>query len=217
MRLLDTAGREMVKTSGPLRPQVAGRVAERKQRTRAAIQGAAAQLFSVQGYDSTTMQEIASLADVGLGTLYGYFPSKEDVLRTILGERTEASVASTLDELRQTQGAVDRARVILRHVWDYLVENRKMSLALFAIDASRTVDGRQSSDRTYRALMSVLEQGQTTGEVASVPLETTVKSLLSTYNWAALELGIWQNPEDHAAVRADLDRLTVRLLSPRQD
>src|SRR5438132_38528 len=38
------------------------RVAIRKERTRAAILSAAESLFSRQGYDETTMQEIASLA-----------------------------------------------------------------------------------------------------------------------------------------------------------
>jgi AcrR family transcriptional regulator len=188
-------------------------VAERKIRTRAAIQRAASELFSTKGYDETTMQEIATLADVGLGTLYGYFPSKEDVLRTILDERAEGSVGGTLEDLRQSRGAIDRATVILRHVWDYLVENEKMSLALFALDASKP-ERNTSSDRSYRALLTVIEQGQSSGEIARVSPETTVKSLVSIYTWAALRLGMWQQSEDREAVRNDLDLLTHRMLSP---
>jgi AcrR family transcriptional regulator len=45
--------------------------------TREAITQAALSLFGRQGYDRTTMEEIAEAADVGTSTLYRYFPSKD--------------------------------------------------------------------------------------------------------------------------------------------
>ncbi|PJJ72986.1 AcrR family transcriptional regulator [Diaminobutyricimonas aerilata] len=47
------------------------------QRTREAIIDIAIDLFENQGYDQTTMEQIAEGAEVGISTLYRYFPSKE--------------------------------------------------------------------------------------------------------------------------------------------
>jgi AcrR family transcriptional regulator len=52
----------------------------KKAKTRAAIQEAALQLFERQGYDATTVDQIAELADVSQSTFFRYFPTKEDVV-----------------------------------------------------------------------------------------------------------------------------------------
>jgi AcrR family transcriptional regulator len=44
------------------------------------ILNAAFKLFKEQGYSKTSMKDIASAADLGVGTLYNYFPSKSDII-----------------------------------------------------------------------------------------------------------------------------------------
>lgn len=46
-------------------------------RTRAQIVDVAVETFLAQGYDETTMEQIAEAAEVGTSTLYRYFPSKD--------------------------------------------------------------------------------------------------------------------------------------------
>ncbi len=55
-------------------------------RTRALIADAAYALFAEQGYDPTTMEQVAERADVGSSTLYRYFPTKESLVLAPLGE-----------------------------------------------------------------------------------------------------------------------------------
>src|SRR5437588_7090730 len=105
-------------------PWRSSRVEPRKQRTRAAILTAAADLFTRQGYEATTMQEMATLADVGLGTMYGYFPSKEDVLRTILEERRREARTRGDQAPPGATSTVLRVRAKLEEDWRYLRENR---------------------------------------------------------------------------------------------
>ena len=52
----------------------------KKAKTRAAIQEAALRLFDRQGYDATTVDQIAELAEVSQSTFFRYFPTKEDVV-----------------------------------------------------------------------------------------------------------------------------------------
>jgi AcrR family transcriptional regulator len=52
----------------------------KKARTRAAIQRHALRLFREQGYDETTVSQIAEAAEVSESTFFRYFPNKEDVV-----------------------------------------------------------------------------------------------------------------------------------------
>ncbi|GAA1301807.1 TetR family transcriptional regulator [Saccharothrix xinjiangensis] len=53
---------------------------QRKARTRRAIQEHALRLFLDQGYDATTVEEIAAAAGVSHMTFFRYFPTKEAVV-----------------------------------------------------------------------------------------------------------------------------------------
>ncbi len=59
---------------------VAGLRERKKQKTKAAIQRAALRLFKRQGYEETTVEQIAAAADISESTFFNYFPSKEDVV-----------------------------------------------------------------------------------------------------------------------------------------
>ena len=51
----------------------------KRARTRAALIGAALELFERQGYEATTIDEIAAAADVSPRTFFRYFATKEEV------------------------------------------------------------------------------------------------------------------------------------------
>jgi AcrR family transcriptional regulator len=52
----------------------------KKAKTRAAIQEHALRLFREQGYEATTIEQIAEAAEVSPSTFFRYFPTKEDVV-----------------------------------------------------------------------------------------------------------------------------------------
>ncbi|PVH27410.1 TetR/AcrR family transcriptional regulator [Pararhodobacter oceanensis] len=61
-----------------------GRVTARKIRTRAKLIAAAHKLMSDQGVDRTTIQQITDEADIGFGTFYSYFQSKDEIAEKVL-------------------------------------------------------------------------------------------------------------------------------------
>jgi len=52
----------------------------KKRRTREAVREAAFRLFEEQGYQTTTVEQIAEAADVSSRTFFRYFPNKADLL-----------------------------------------------------------------------------------------------------------------------------------------
>src|ERR1700724_239042 len=52
----------------------------KKAKTRASIQEHALRLFHKQGYEETTVEQIAEAAEVSPSTFFRYFPAKEDVV-----------------------------------------------------------------------------------------------------------------------------------------
>jgi len=63
-----------------------GRVARRQRRVREALIHAARVTMSEKGVDGATMLEIAERADVGAGTVYNYFNSKDELAVAVLEE-----------------------------------------------------------------------------------------------------------------------------------
>jgi AcrR family transcriptional regulator len=61
-------------------PAKIGRRERKRSATRERIFRAALELFAQRGFFETTVEEITEAADVGKGTFFNYFPSKEHVL-----------------------------------------------------------------------------------------------------------------------------------------
>ncbi|MCX4745709.1 TetR family transcriptional regulator [Kitasatospora sp. NBC_01287] len=57
-----------------------GRREQNKRRTHHALEEAATRLFREQGYEATTVRDIAQAAGVGERTFFRYFPSKESLI-----------------------------------------------------------------------------------------------------------------------------------------
>lgn len=85
-----------------------GRVARRQQRTREMLIQAASVVMSEKGVDAATMLEIAERADMGAGTVYNYFKSKEDLAIAVLEEMMHG-LAVRIEEA--TQSFEDPAQV----------------------------------------------------------------------------------------------------------
>jgi AcrR family transcriptional regulator len=85
----------------------------KKAKTRAAIQRHALRLFREQGYEATTVEQIAEAAEVSPSTFFRYFPTKEDVvLYDDLDPLFIAAFAAQPSELSPIQAMRGALRVV---------------------------------------------------------------------------------------------------------
>jgi AcrR family transcriptional regulator len=72
----------------------------KKEQTRQAIADAARRLFDRRGFEEVTVAEVARAADVSEGTVFNYFPSKEDLYYS----QMESFEAALVDAVRERPG-----------------------------------------------------------------------------------------------------------------
>jgi AcrR family transcriptional regulator len=73
----------------------------RSAETREGLFRAALDLFAKKGFSETTVEDITEAADVGKGTFFNYFPSKDHILLAF-GEMQLAKLQSAVEEARRT-------------------------------------------------------------------------------------------------------------------
>jgi AcrR family transcriptional regulator len=76
-------------------PVARGLRERKKLKTRESIQREAMRLFQKQGYEETTIEQIAAAVEISPSTFFNYFPSKEDV---VLYDAYDPVVASLMTE-----------------------------------------------------------------------------------------------------------------------
>ena len=84
----------------------------KKQRTRATLVDVAARLCARQGYERTTVDQIAAAADVSPRTFSRYFPNKEAVIGALM-EETSDHVAAALT--RQPHDITEHEALVRAH------------------------------------------------------------------------------------------------------
>ncbi|MGA8037260.1 MAG: TetR family transcriptional regulator [Candidatus Acidiferrales bacterium] len=153
-------------------PQLSRRKAGRRERHRTEIRErlyrAALDLFAERGFLRTTVEDITEAADVGKGTFFNYFPTKEHILAEFGGAYL-AAVQKGLDAARETKGPIievlhDLATNSIRQI----NENEALIRAIYAAHAScESVRGQlqQRVQSCRKLLAEIIQLGQQRGEV----------------------------------------------------
>ena len=81
----------------------------KKERTRQGILAAAHELFLSKKYDETTMEGIAERAEQAVGTLYNYFPSKGELLLSLIEDLDERYLLEGQDLIAHPPARTERA------------------------------------------------------------------------------------------------------------
>ena len=91
-------------------------------KTKKAIFNAAIKVFSIEGYDSAIVEEIASEAGVAKGTLYYNFKGKEEIFKFVIDEGMKLIKNEVLDAIKDIDDPLEKlkisAKVQLRYVYN---------------------------------------------------------------------------------------------------
>lgn len=115
-------------------PARVGRRERRSAEIRERLFHAALQLFAERGYLETTVEDITDAADLGKGTFFNYFPTKEHVLATFGGERI-AAIERALERV-QKGPVLPVLRDLMAGVVGTSTESPAMLRAIYSAHAS---------------------------------------------------------------------------------
>jgi len=110
---------------------------EPRQEPRQEILRAAARLFQQQGYDATSMNDVAAALKLSKGGLYHHFQSKDEILYNIMSHAMDITEERVINVVRRLEGASlagaeQRLRTLIRlHIQVVLsLEDREITVML---------------------------------------------------------------------------------------
>ncbi len=104
---------------------------DKKQATRQKILASAYHLFTQKGYDNTSYTEIAKHAELGYGTIYIYFKTKEDLLVALSSFNLDMRLKQLNDATKSIENPLERALEFVDKMWAYDAEIPLRSLETF--------------------------------------------------------------------------------------
>lgn len=175
-------------------PPAAGRRERHKLDVYRRIRQAAVALFRRQGYEATTVEQIADRADVAKGTVFNYFPSKHALLQALSADVH----ARLIDELGPSDDWTGTCREQVVRLLLTLARLTQEDRVVFRLvlnqnlqDFWRDAQRDPLSRHLQSALRSVLRTGRAGGELnPSIPLESAARLIEAAFFMTLLD---WLN------------------------
>ena len=149
--------------SAPARPAPARPTVDKRE----AILAAALELFVARGFYGTAVPEIADLADVGAGTIYRYFESKEALVNAIYREQKLRFGQVALDDFPLSAPTREQFRVLWMRMARFAIDNPSSFVFLELHHHARYLDAasRAVEQRMTELFRQVVVGAQARGEL----------------------------------------------------
>lgn len=190
-------------------------LAQKSKRER--ILDAGLKLFAHESYQAVTMDRVAQEAGVAKGTLYLYFPSKEELYLGILKNGFETVNRLYNESVEEGTDVIERVRRAVAIGIGFYSERRDL-LRLFATEEPRMAEARDRilRDRREESIAlyaSLIEEGQRRGifahcdpHLAALMIIGAIRSVLLYY----------ETDRDDDEIAKDLPNLLLRAISNRE-
>ena len=147
---------------------------------------AALALFVEKGFAATRSEEVAARAGVAKGTLYRYYPSKDELFKAMVRDNLSVHIAESTALAAQYQGSIAELLSQMMQAWwakvghgnagvvckIMMVEARNFpELARFYVE--------EVIQPSQALIGGLIERGIRTGEFRAVPVEATVHMLIA--------------------------------------
>jgi AcrR family transcriptional regulator len=189
-------------------PVAEPRISERRRKRAGEILAAAREVFLEKGVERTSVSEIAGRVGIVEGSVFGYFPTKRDLLHEVLRELYEPLIREVGDGYARLHGLRARLRFIVwRHVRVYV---ETPGLARLVLHEVRTGPEYASSGlhalhvRYTQYVRLALDDAVRDGELPAAADLEMLRSML----YGGLEHLMW--PVLHGRHRIDVDAVADR-------
>ena len=165
--------------------------------SRQEILRAAARLFQQQGYDATSMNDVAGALKLSKGGLYHHFQSKDEILFNLMSHAMDISEERVIAPAKQIADPEERLRTVIRRhiavvlserdreITVMLHENHPLSPAL-----RKRINGRKK-DYVHFLENLITEVQRARGSKGAVTPRAAAFALLGMLNW----IYQWYRPE----------------------
>lgn len=194
-------------------PAPLSRIQRKRGRKIQEILTTAAELFGERGYDAVSLDDVAERLDVTKGSLYYYFPSKDELVTAAI-ETLGTEWTSRLERLMASQDGPPgiRLRALIREHVTIAVREYPAALRLFLVPAdwpdaqrARIKELRRRHDHVFRR---IVEEGVDSGAF----MVTSVNTVLQCMHAAMSQAPLWCSGLTGRKLDEALDELTDTLM-----
>jgi TetR/AcrR family transcriptional regulator, cholesterol catabolism regulator len=157
----------------------------------------AARLFQQQGYDATSMNDVAAALRLSKGGLYHHFQSKDEILYNIMNHAMDITEARVINVVRKIEGPEERLRTLIRlHIEVVLSEeDREITVMLhenhpLPPGLRRKINGRKK-DYVHFVENLVADVQRSRGSTSQVTPRAAAFALVGMVNW----IYQWHKPD----------------------
>ncbi|NIM41791.1 MAG: TetR family transcriptional regulator [Hydrogenophaga sp.] len=170
----------------PTLPPEAPRRTRRKEARPGELIEAALSLFVEKGFAATRVEEVAACAGVSKGTLFLYFPSKEDLFKAVVRETVAGRFPEWADELAEFQGdSVELVRYAMHTWWERVGMTPASGITKLVMAEASTFPEIATFYQNevvapgHELIRRILQRGIDRGEFRDMPLDYAVYSLVA--------------------------------------
>lgn len=158
----------------------------RKQARPQELLAAALDLFVEKGFAATRSEEVAARAGVSKGTLYLYYPSKEELLKAVIRESIASQIAEGEDIVRGFEGpTTELLPHLMQEWWRRIGETKASGICKLIVAEVRNFPDiaafyrEEVIEPAERMIGRVLERGIARGEFRPLPVHEAVHVLMA--------------------------------------
>ena len=177
-----------------------------------------ARLFAANGFDGTSMQDIASAVGIKKASLYHFFPDKAEIHSTIVIQSLTRLTELVQDRQRGLTSAADRVEAFARAHAQHIAENAPFyftaALGYNEIaDPAAKAKVKRMRDGYEETLRGILRDGIHAGEFRELDVKLAARAIISCLNWMARW---WRpdGPDSAETIASDYVKLIIRGFLP---
>ncbi|MBA2871931.1 AcrR family transcriptional regulator [Anoxybacillus calidus] len=185
-----------------------------------AILRSAAEAFALFGYKGTTMDQVAKMANIGKGTLYTIFSSKEELFDEVISRVIAKVIRVAQNAISHERSFQENILMILEEVMTFRKKSKLLDKLLQEIRIAGTPVAEKAQKRYEEALERfiehLLQDAIQKGEIVSCDTKIVSYAIVRLYIALTLEWNRTRPPLDKEVIKQYINLLLLNGLTPKQ-